>query len=88
LKTCKIRLLAVVSGILAKLSVSARLFDYISVLATSGEESLAQVNRKITYPKHKHLVRAGMVIFVYLLMFTSYQIALHRLLCPWTIGHG
>ena len=42
-----------------------------SILAMSGEESLAQVNREIEYPKHKNLVRAGLVIFVYSLLFTS-----------------
>src|SRR6266849_2748259 len=35
-----------------------------SVLAMSGEESLAQVNRELEYPKHTNLVRAGTVIFV------------------------
>src|SRR5712692_884149 len=42
-----------------------------SVLAMSGEESLAQVNRELEYPKHTNLVRAGAVIFVYSLLFTS-----------------
>ena len=42
-----------------------------SLLAMSGEESLAQVNRELEYPKHKNLMRAGMVIFVYSLLFTS-----------------
>src|SRR5204862_6577205 len=42
-----------------------------SILAMSGEESLAQVNRELEYPKHKNLMRAGMVIFVYSLLFTS-----------------
>jgi hypothetical protein len=42
-----------------------------SFLAMSGEESLAQVNRELEYPKHKNLVRAGLVIFVYSLLFTS-----------------
>jgi amino acid transporter len=42
-----------------------------SLLAMSGEESLAQVNRELEYPKHKNLVRAGAVIFVYSLLFTS-----------------
>lgn len=42
-----------------------------SVLAMSGEESLAQVNRELEYPKHTNLVRAGTVIFVYSLVFTS-----------------
>jgi len=42
-----------------------------SLLAMSGEETLAQVNRELEYPKHKNLMRAGMVIFVYSLLFTS-----------------
>ncbi len=42
-----------------------------SFLAMSGEESLAQVNRELEYPKHKNLMKAGMVIFVYSLLFTS-----------------
>jgi amino acid transporter/nucleotide-binding universal stress UspA family protein len=42
-----------------------------SVLAMSGEESLAQVNREIASPKLKNLKRAGFVIFVYSLLFTS-----------------
>ena len=42
-----------------------------SFLAMSGEESLAQVNRELEAPKHKNLMRAGMVIFVYSLLFTS-----------------
>jgi amino acid transporter/nucleotide-binding universal stress UspA family protein len=42
-----------------------------SVLAMSGEESLAQVNREIESPKLKNLERAGLVIFVYSLLFTS-----------------
>lgn len=42
-----------------------------SILAMSGEESLAQVNREIEHPKTKNLQRAGMVIFVYSLVFTS-----------------
>jgi amino acid transporter len=42
-----------------------------SFLAMSGEESLAQVNRELEYPKHANLMKAGMVIFVYSLLFTS-----------------
>ena len=42
-----------------------------SVLAMSGEESLAQVNREIEHPKLKNLERAGLVIFLYSLLFTS-----------------
>ncbi len=42
-----------------------------SILAMSGEESLAQVYREIEQPKVKNLQRAGMVIFVYSLLFTA-----------------
>jgi len=42
-----------------------------SFLAMSGEESLAQVNRELEYPKHKNLMRAGLIIFLYSLLFTS-----------------
>jgi len=42
-----------------------------SVLAMSGEESLAQVYREIEAPKLKNLKKAGFVIFVYSLLFTS-----------------
>jgi len=42
-----------------------------SVLAMSGEESLAQVYREIESPKLKNLKKAGLVIFVYSLVFTS-----------------
>ncbi len=42
-----------------------------SVLALSGEETLAQVNREIAAPKQKNLEKAGFIIFVYSLLFTS-----------------
>src|ERR1700727_2800980 len=42
-----------------------------SVLAMSGEESLAQVNREIEHPKLKNLKRAAMVIAVYSFLFTG-----------------
>ena len=42
-----------------------------SILAMSGEESLAQVYREIERPKVKNLQRAGMIIFVYSLLFTG-----------------
>ena len=42
-----------------------------SVLAMSGEESLAQINREIEHPKLKNLERTGLVIFLYSLLFTS-----------------
>src|SRR3989442_11197335 len=42
-----------------------------SVLAMSGEESLAQVYRGIESPKLPNLKKAGAVIFIYSLVFTS-----------------
>jgi len=42
-----------------------------SVLAMSGEETLAQVNREIAHPKLKNLEKTGLVIFIYSLFFTS-----------------
>jgi hypothetical protein len=42
-----------------------------SVLAMSGEESLAQVYREIEHPKLPNLKKAGLVIFIYSLVFTS-----------------
>jgi amino acid transporter len=42
-----------------------------SVLAMSGEESLAQVYREIEHPKLPNLRKAGLVIFIYSLVFTS-----------------
>jgi amino acid transporter len=42
-----------------------------SVLAMSGEETLAQVNRELESPKLKNLQRTGLVIFIYSLLFTS-----------------
>ena len=42
-----------------------------SVLAMSGEESLAQVYREIEHPKLPNLKKAGLVIFIYSMLFTS-----------------
>ena len=42
-----------------------------SVLALSGEETLAQVYREIEAPKQKNLLRTGFTIFIYSLLFTS-----------------
>jgi amino acid transporter/nucleotide-binding universal stress UspA family protein len=42
-----------------------------SVLAMSGMETLAQVNREIEHPKLKNLKQAGVVIFLYSLFFTG-----------------
>ena len=42
-----------------------------SILAMSGEESLAQVNREIAYPKVPNLIRAGFIIFLYSMLMTG-----------------
>src|SRR3989454_6037714 len=42
-----------------------------SILAMSGEESLAQVNRGIAHHKVPNLIRAGLVIFVFTLLTTG-----------------
>jgi amino acid transporter len=42
-----------------------------SILSMSGFETLAQVNREIAYPKVLNLKRAGLVIFLFSLTFTS-----------------
>jgi amino acid transporter len=42
-----------------------------SVLAMSGEETMAQVYREIEHPKLPNLKKAGFVIFVYSLIFTA-----------------
>ncbi len=42
-----------------------------SLLAMSGFETLAQVYREVAHPKLKNLERAGFVIIIYSLLFTS-----------------
>lgn len=42
-----------------------------SVLAMSGEETLAQVNREIAHPKLPNLKKAAVVIGIYALLFTA-----------------
>ena len=42
-----------------------------SILAMSGEETLAQINREIAYPKVRNLKRAALIVFIYSLIFTS-----------------
>jgi len=53
-----------------------------SVLAMSGEESLAQVNREIQHPKLKNLKRAAIVIAIYSLVFTGGATLLASMLIP------
>jgi amino acid transporter len=42
-----------------------------SVLAMSGEETMAQVYREVEHPKLRNLEKAGFVIFLYSLIFTA-----------------
>ncbi len=53
-----------------------------SLLAMSGEESLAQVNREIEHPKLKNLKRAAIVIAIYSLIFTGGGTILAYMLIP------
>ena len=53
-----------------------------SILAMSGEESLAQVNREIEHPKLKNLKRAAIVIAIYSLIFTGGATLLASILIP------
>ncbi len=53
-----------------------------SVLAMSGEESLAQVNREIAHPKLKNLKRAALIIAIYSLVFTGLASLLSVMLIP------
>ena len=53
-----------------------------SILAMSGEETLAQVNREIEHPKLKNLKRAAIVIAIYSLVFTGIVSLLAVMLIP------
>jgi amino acid transporter len=53
-----------------------------TVLAMSGEETLAQVNREIEHPKLKNLKRAAIVIAIYSLIFTGGASLLAVMLIP------
>jgi amino acid transporter len=59
-----------------------------SILAMSGEETLAQVNREIQHPKLKNLKRAAIVIAIYSLVFTGGATLLASMLIPaWQRTH-
>jgi amino acid transporter len=59
-----------------------------SLLAMSGEESLAQVNREIEHPKLRNLKRAAIVIAIYSLIFTGGGTLLASVLIPtWERTH-
>jgi amino acid transporter len=53
-----------------------------SVLAMSGEESLAQVNRELASPKLKNLKRAAIIIAIYSTVFTGLSSLLAVMLIP------
>ncbi|HLJ28409.1 MAG TPA: amino acid permease [Candidatus Angelobacter sp.] len=53
-----------------------------SVLAMSGEESLAQVNRELASPKLKNLKRAAVIIALYSTIFTGFASLLAVMLIP------
>jgi amino acid transporter len=59
-----------------------------SILAMSGEESLAQVYREVEHPKLKNLKRAAIVIALYSLIFTGGATLLASMLIPtWERTH-
>ncbi|TCK75566.1 APC family permease [Acidipila rosea] len=53
-----------------------------SILAMSGEETLAQVNREIEHPKLKNLKRAAIVIAIYSFIFTGIVSLLAVMIIP------
>ncbi|HEX5235924.1 MAG TPA: APC family permease [Silvibacterium sp.] len=71
----------------SKLATEFGLFGIImafghSILAMSGEETLAQVNREIEHPKLKNLKRAAIVIAIYSFVFTGIVSLLAVMLIP------
>jgi hypothetical protein len=53
-----------------------------SVLAMSGEETLAQVNRELAHPKLKNLKRAAVIIAIYSFLFTGITALLFVMIIP------
>lgn len=53
-----------------------------SLLALSGEESLAQVNREIESPKMKNLLKAAWIIFIFTIILTPSVSFLATMLIP------
>ncbi len=53
-----------------------------SVLAMSGEETLAQVNRELAHPKLKNLKRAAIIIAIYSFVFTGITALLFVMIIP------
>src|SRR5690349_14830126 len=58
-----------------------------SVLAMSGEETLAQVNREIAHPKLLNLKKAAVVIGVYALLFTALTSFFAVMIIPDQVRH-
>jgi amino acid transporter len=56
-----------------------------SVLAMSGEETLAQVNREIAHPKLKNLKRAAIIVAIYSFLFTGVGTLLAVMIIPQSI---
>ncbi len=59
-----------------------------SVLAMSGEETMAQVYREIEHPKLRNLEKAGFVIFVYSLIFTAGVAFFAVMIIPDAVRHN
>ncbi len=53
-----------------------------SVLAMSGEETLAQVYREIEHPKLQNLKKTGFIIFIYSFVFTGVVSVLAAMIIP------
>ncbi len=53
-----------------------------SILAVSGEETLAQVYREIEAPKLKNLLKTGMIIFLFALVFTGFNSLFASMVVP------
>ncbi len=53
-----------------------------SILAVSGEETLAQVYRELEAPKMKNLKRTGMIIFLFAFMFTGVNALFASMIVP------
>ena len=59
-----------------------------SVLAMSGEETMAQVYREIEHPKLPNLKKSGMVIFLYSLIFTAGVAFFAVMIIPDSVRNG
>src|SRR5215467_10531178 len=59
-----------------------------SVLAMSGEETMAQVYREIEHPKLNNLKKAGFIIFVYSLIFTAGVAFFAVMIIPDSVRNG